>query len=179
MKTEPLDELTVPISRRDHHKGSLDAPAQLLEYGDFECPFCGEAHPIVQAIIESMGRKLCFAFRNFPLPNIHPHAEPAAEAAEAAAAQGKYWEMHDMLFENQEALDIDDLMEYATKLRLDSERVIREVEGHAYEARVREDFMSGVRSGVNGTPSFFINGVRYDGPRDPESMIAALAGKIR
>jgi protein-disulfide isomerase len=128
----------------------------------------------VEAIQEAMGKDLCFAFRNFPLANMHPHSESAAEAAEAAGAQGRYWEMHDMLFENQEALEYENLEEYAMALRLDAARLLAEVIAHAYEPRVREDFLSGVRSGVNGTPTFFVNSVRYDGPRDLESMIAAL-----
>jgi len=175
MKTDSLDRLTAPVSRRDHHSGPLNAAAQLLEYGDFECPACGAAHPLVKAVREALGQNLCFAFRNFPLVNIHPHAESAAEAAEAAAAQGKYWEMHDTLFENQEALDEDDLARYAAMLAMDSARLIDEVVNHAHEGRIREDFASGMRSGVNGTPTFFINGARYDGSRDLESMAAALA----
>jgi protein-disulfide isomerase len=175
MNTNSLERLTVPVSARDHHRGPLRSTAQLLEYGDFECPFCGAMHPLVRAIQEMLGQNLCFAFRNFPLTNMHPHSESAAEAAEAAGAQGKYWEMHDLLFENQEALDYADFAEYASVLGLDSSRLVNEVMTHAHERRVREDFSGGVRSGVNGTPAFFINGVRYDGPRDMESMIAALA----
>ena len=177
MRTSSLDRLTVPVSARDHHRGPIHAASQLLEYGDFECPFCGAMHPLVQAIQEAMGQKLCFAFRNFPLANMHPHAESAAEAAEAAAAQGNYWGMHDQLFENQEALEYENLAEYAETLGLDSSRLINEVLAHAHEKRVREDFASGVRSGVNGTPTYFINGVRYDGPRDLESIVSALAGR--
>jgi protein-disulfide isomerase len=175
MKTGSTDRLSVPVSHRDHHTGSLTAEAQLVEYGDFECPFCGEAQPLVQAIRQAMGKNLCFAFRNFPLTNMHPHAEPAAEAAEAADAQGKYWEMHDMLYENQEALDLNDIAEYAAALGLDVQRLINEVLSRAHESRVREDFASGIRSGVNGTPSFFINGARYAGPRELDAMILALS----
>jgi len=174
MKTESLEALTVPVSRRDHYNGPLRASAQLLEYGDFECPACGAAHPLVKAIQETLSGKLCFAFRNFPLTNLHPHSESAAEAAEAAGAQGAYWAMHDMLFENQEALEDEDLAEYAAMLGLDSMRLTNELIFHVHEPRVRDDFMSGVRSGVNGTPTFFVNGIRYDGPRDLESVIAAL-----
>jgi protein-disulfide isomerase len=176
MKTETTERLVVPVTRRDHHAGPLAAAAQLLEYGDFECPACGAVHPLVKAIRQAMGDTLCFAFRNFPLTNIHPHAESAAEAAESAGAQGSYWKMHDLLFENQEALDIDALGDYAELIGLDASRLIGEVLAHAHQSRVREDFMSGTRSGVNGTPTFFINGFRYDGPRDPESMVAALTG---
>ena len=174
MKTHTLDKLAAPVTVRDWHQGPLQAAAQLVEYGDFECPFCGEAYPLVKAIQEAMGRKLCFAFCNFPLTNVHPHSEAAAESAEAAGAQGRYWEMHDILFENQQALEYDDLESYAEALRLDAARLMGEIMGHTYEPRIREDFMSGVRSGVNGTPGFFINGVRYDGPRDLQTMIEAL-----
>ncbi len=177
MKT--LDKLAVPVTVRDWHRGSLHAPAQLLEYGDFECPFCGAVQPVVQAIQQALGSELCFAFRNFPLANMHPHAEAAAEAAEAAGAQGRYWEMHDLLFENQDALEYEDIQRYATTLRLDASRLMAEIKGHLYQPRLREDFLGGVRSGVNGTPSFFINGIRYDGPRDVESMAAALTHPSR
>jgi len=171
----PAAKLGLPHGGRDHIQGSIDAPVVLLEYGDYQCPVCGEVYPIVKAIQERMGNGLCFAFRNFPLTNMHPNSEHAAEAAEAAAAQGSFWEMHDMLFENQHALDDDDLAEYAAALRLDEVRLIREVLAGAHAARVREDFASGVRGGVNGTPSFFINGQRYDGARGLDPLLAALA----
>jgi protein-disulfide isomerase len=175
MRPELLERLTVPVSKRDHVLGSTDASATLLEYGDYECPACGATHPLVKAILESVGDQICFAFRHFPLSNVHPHAERAAEAAEAAGAQGGFWEMHDALFENQNALDYDDLAEYAAELGLDASRLISEIMANVYVDRVREDFRSGVRSGVNGTPTFFINGVRYDGPRALHPMVTALA----
>ena len=180
MKTEitsdiSLSKLTVPISKRDHIQGPINAPSSLVEYGDYECPFCGQAYPIVKAVQQSLGDKLCFAFRNFPLANMHPHAEHAAEAAEAAGKHGKFWEMHDLLYENQNALEDDDLASYAEKLGLDVARFIKDIETDAHGKRIREDFMSGVKSGVNGTPSFFINGVRHDGGYDLESLLAALA----
>ena len=132
-------KLTLPDYERDHIQGSSDAPIALLEYGDYECPACGQAHPIVKAIQEQLGDDLCFAFRNFPLTNVHPHAEHAAEAAEAAGAQGSFWEMHDLLFENQDALEDEALAEYAASLGLDEMRLIREVLAGAYAGRVRED----------------------------------------
>jgi protein-disulfide isomerase len=165
---------TLPIPGRDHIQGPVDAPIQLVEYGDYECPYCGQAYPVVKAIQERLGNRLCFAFRNFPLTNMHPHAEGAAEAAEAAGEQARFWEMHDLLYENQEALEVEDLAKYAADLGLDARRLIGEVEAEAHLSRIREDFHSGVRNGVNGTPTFFINGVRYDGPTDPESMLAYL-----
>ncbi|MEY2603705.1 MAG: hypothetical protein QOH31_1486 [Verrucomicrobiota bacterium] len=167
-------KLTLPTANRDHIQGPLDAPVMLLEYGDYECPYCGQVYPIIKEIQKRLGDNLCFAFRNFPLTNMHPHAEHAAEAAEAAGAQGKFWAMHDVLFENQDALDDENLVQYAIALRLDARRLIAEVEAGAYAPRLREDFMSGVRAGVNGTPTFFINGERYDGAPGLLELLAAL-----
>lgn len=175
--TIPNTKLTIPIEGRDHIQGNLKAPITLLEYGDYECPYCGEAYPIVKEIQERLGEKLCFAFRNFPLANAHPHAVHAAEAAESAAAQDNFWDMHDLLFENQDALEDENLAEYATALNLDAKRLIREVRSGEHQERVKEDFKSGMRAGVNGTPTFFINGERYDGPRDVESFLEALTEK--
>jgi protein-disulfide isomerase len=169
--------LTQPDSARDHIYGSVDGSIKLLEYGDYECPFCAEAQPIVKEIQRRLGDDLLFAFRNFPLANIHPHSEHAAEAAEAAGAQGNFWGMHDLLFENQRALEDEDLAVYATELGLDQTRLIREVASSAYAPRIREDFKSGVRAGVNGTPTFFINGKRYDGARDLKHLLNALSAK--
>jgi formate-nitrite transporter family protein len=156
--------LTPAVGPDDHVMGPHGAPVTLVEYGDFECPYCGEAYPIVHEIQERMGDRLRFVFRNFPLSESHPHAQHAAEAAEAASAQGKFWEMHDMLYENQDALDDRHLVRYAADLGLDAKQLARELEAGTFEAAVREDFRSGVRSGVNGTPTFFVNGTRYDGP---------------
>ncbi len=167
-------KLKPPVGANDHVQGPAHAPATLVEYGDYECPYCGEAYPVVKALQERLGNQLRFVFRNFPLSEAHPHAEHAAEAAEAAGAQGKFWEMHDMLYENQDALDAEDLVRYAKALRLDVPRFVKELAEHAHAERVREDFRSGVRSGVNGTPTFFINGVRHDGPFDLDSLLAAI-----
>jgi len=171
----PPAKLALPVAHRDHIQGPLDAPVTLMEYGDFECPYCGQAYPVLKAIQRKLGDRLCFVFRNFPLANMHPHAERAAEAAEAAGAQGKYWEMHDLLFENQQALGDDDLAQDAASLGLDAKRLITEVLSGAHAARVREDFRAGVRAGVNGTPTLFINGERYDGESDLESLLAELS----
>lgn len=165
---------TVPMAERDHLQGTMAAPIQLLEYGDFECPFCGEAYPLVKEIQRELGERLCLAFRHFPVTTVHPHAERAAEAAEAADAQGHFWEMHDILFENQDALEDEDLAHYAEVLGLDARRLLAEVRDGVHRPRVREDFRSGVRSGVNGTPTFFINGQRYDGQRVLDEMLASL-----
>ena len=167
--------LVLPVSEeRDHIRGPKKAPVTLVEYGDFECPFCGQAHPVVEAVQRRMGKEMRFVFRHFPLVNAHPHAEAAAEAAEAAGAQHRFWEMHDLLFEHQDALEDGDLLAYAQTVPLDIERFVAEMGAGIHAPRVREDFLGGVRSGVNGTPTFFINGARYDGPRDMDSMVAAL-----
>jgi protein-disulfide isomerase len=166
--------LTPPVTARDHAQGPADAQLTLVEFGDFECPHCGRAHPIVKAVQRHFGKRLRFVFRNFPLSTIHPLAERAAEAAESAGAQGKFWEMHDALFEHQQALDEAHLGTYADALKLDRARFDREMSARAHASRVSEDFMSGVRSGVNGTPTFFINGRRYDASWDVASLIAAL-----
>jgi len=168
-------KLILPVSAdRDHIQGQADAPVALVEYGDFECPYCGEAYPIVKEVQERMGEQLLFAFRNFPITTSHPHAESAAEAAEAAATQGRYWEMHDHLYENQHHLSADDLRGYAEALRLDTALFDKELEEHVHADRVHEDFMSGVRSGVNGTPTFFINGWRHDDSYELETLLQAV-----
>lgn len=167
-------KLKPPVGASDHVQGPANAPVTLVEYGDYECPFCGEAYPVVKALQERLGDQMRFVFRNFPLSQMHPHAEHAAEAAEAAGAQGKFWQMHDLLYENQDALEAEDLVQYARALRLDVPRFVQEMSEHLHAERVREDFRSGVKSGVNGTPSFFINGVRHDGPFDLGSLMAAI-----
>ena len=166
--------LTLPPGARDHAQGPESAPVTLVEYGDYECPYCGKAYPIVKEIQMAMGERLRFVFRNFPLTQIHPHSQHAAEAAEAAGAQGHFWEMHDLLFERQDRLQDRHLLEYTRDLGLDTARFERELMEHVHAARVREDFLSGVRSGVNGTPTFFINGVRHDGSWNPENLLPAL-----
>ncbi|MEY2602296.1 MAG: hypothetical protein QOH31_32 [Verrucomicrobiota bacterium] len=175
--TTATSKLVLPVAKRDHIQGPIDAPMSLLEYGDYQCPYCGEAYPIVKAVQERLGDKLCFAFRNFPLVNAHPYAEHAAEAAEAAAAQDQFWPMHDLLFENQEALDDESLAEYAGSLGLDARRLMAEVLAGAHTARIRDDFKSGARDGVNGTPTFFVNGLRFDGDPDVNSLVAALTAR--
>ncbi len=157
-------KLTMPVGERDHVEGPSNATAVLVEYGDYQCPYCGAAYPIVKRIQKELGPKLRFVFRNFPITNAHPQAEWAAETAEAAAAQGKFWEMHDYLYKHQTSFDDPSFFDtYEKKLKLDLTKLRREVARHAYSARIQEDFNSGVRSGVNGTPTFFINGRRYDG----------------
>ena len=168
-------QLIPPVSERDHAAGDPHAPVTLVEYGDYECPHCGLAHPIVKSIQHRLGKKLRFVFRNFPLAEAHPHARHAAEAAEAAAEQGNFWEMHDVIYENQDRLEDEDLVEMARRLKLDSQAIAVALEEGTFTARVREDFRSGIRSGVNGTPTFFINGERYDGAwPDEDAFVRVL-----
>jgi formate-nitrite transporter family protein len=183
VNSQPLStvakNLVLPIVERDHIQGPTDAPLALVEYGDYECPRCGAAYPIVKAVQEQLGDRLCFAFRNFPLMNAHPHSARAAEAAEAAGAQGRFWPMHDMLLENQGALEDRHFAKYARKLGLDADRLIADLMNATHTLRVREDIRSGARAGVNGTPTFFINGVRYDGPLNEEALFTNLVAKAR
>jgi NhaA family Na+:H+ antiporter len=162
------------ISDHDHVQGPAEAPVVFVEYGDFQCPHCLQAHSIVRELQDRLGDQLCYVFRNFPLRSIHPQAQIAAEAAEAAGAQGKYWEMHDYLFRHQYALDEESLIAYAAVLELDIDRFRADLKERVHKEQVETDFRSGVRSGVNGTPTFFINGARYDGPWDVESLLAEI-----
>lgn len=174
MTADHQARLTRPVSDDDHHQGPANAPVTLVEYGDYECPDCGAAHPIVQAIQREMGDRLRFVFRNFPLTQIHPHAQGAAEAAEAAGAQEAFWAYHDRLFEHQDDLSAHALLGHARDLHLSLDRFERALEEHDFAERVRADFMSGVRSGVNGTPTFFINGLRHDDSYEYEVLLAAV-----
>ena len=170
------NELTTPVSSNDHVEGPADAPLTLVEYGDYECPYCGMAYPIVKRVQARLGKQLRFVFRNFPLAEAHTHATAAAELAEASALQGKFWEMHDTLYEHQRALAPADLERHARKVGLDLDALEAALRGGAQHQRVKADFMSGVRSGVNGTPTFFINGRRFDGDwRDEENLLAAMS----
>jgi protein-disulfide isomerase len=167
--------LALPVSPgRDHIWRPIAASVTLLEYGDYECPYCGAAHAIVSAIQAHMAAELRFVFRHFPMTTVHPHAQQAAEAAKAAGAQGKFWAMHDRLFEHQQQLTGSYLLSCAQALGLDVGRFSAELAAHLHVPKIREDFMSGVRSGVNGTPTFYINGVRHDGAWDAASLLTAL-----
>ena len=166
--------LTLPIGGRDHIRGPESAPYVLLEYGDYQCPYCRAAQGVVEQLLVAAGDEIRYAYRHFPLSQIHPQAALAAEAAEAAGAQGRFWEMHELLFQHQDRLTPHDLLGYASALRLDVQRVALELERNVHRQRVREDFLSGVRSGVNGTPTFFINGVRHNGGWDLQSLLEAL-----
>ena len=166
--------LTAPVGPHDHALGPSNAAVTLVEYGDFECEFCGRAYPELKRLLEQVSGKVRFVFRHFPIPEDHPHAQHAAEVAEAAAAQGKFWEMHDLLYQHQAALSDDNLLGYARELGLDVARVQRELTAHTHRQHVREDFMGGVRSGVSGTPRFFINGRPHEEPGDVTTLAAAL-----
>jgi protein-disulfide isomerase len=174
LKPPPVPTLKPPLSERDHITGPANATIELVEYGDFECPHCARAFVIVNQIRVDLGDALRFAFRHFPLAKMHPHARKAAEAAEAAGAQGQFWQMHDLLFKHAQELEEPRLVEYATELGLDVERFKTELAGDVYATHIQEDVASGVRSGVNGTPTFFINGKRHNGGYDYESLGAAL-----
>jgi len=167
-------ELILPVSERDYIRGPLDAALTLLEYGDYECPHCTAAYPVVNAMKEELGDQLCFAYRHFPLMDIHPDAEPAAEAAEAAGARGRFWEMHDVLYENSPNLTVRDLILYAEEVGAGGDGFVNELRGHRYFSRIKADMESGLRSGVKGTPTFFINGVRHRGGYDLQSLLEAL-----
>ena len=168
-------ELDPPVDpERDHIRGNADAPLTLVEYGDYECPYCGRAAPIVEELRARFGDELRFVFRHLPLVDIHPHAEGAAEAAEAAGAQGSFWQMHARLFDGQKALEVDDLKGYASELGLDADAVGREVVEQAHIRRIAEDLQSAGRSGVRGTPAFFVNGRLHEGSYDAETLAAAI-----
>jgi protein-disulfide isomerase len=169
-----MSKLILPVGKRDHVRGPKEAPVTLVEYGDFECPFCGQAYGDLKEIEAEMGPRLRFVFRNFPLVTAHAHAESAALSAEAAAAQGRFWEMHDRLFENQDALEIENLVEYARSVGLDVRQFIDDLKAGRFLSKVKEDFMSGVRSGVSGTPGFFINGAKYEGSTTVSELLSAL-----
>jgi len=166
----------MPVSDRDHIQGSTDAKATLLEFGDYQCPYCGEAYGIVKQVQQQFGQDLRFVFRNFPLTDVHPYAEVGAEIAEAAASQGKFWEMHDFLYEHQQHLsNLNYFLDFAAKeLSLDINRMSREITNHTYLPRIREDFSTGIRSGVNGTPTFFINELRHNGDYQFDTLVAAI-----
>lgn len=172
-----MSHLSIPVGTTDHHDGPFDAPVTLVEYGDYECPYCGEAYGTIKILKEMLGAQLCFVFRNFPLTQMHPHALNAAAFAEAAALQGKFWAAHDILYENQGALGRRDLARYAAELGL--EQAPDRANNDALFQRINADFFGGVRSGVNGTPCLFINGTRYDGPRDAHTLLFALRDAMR
>jgi protein-disulfide isomerase len=166
--------LAVPVTDEDHVKGPATAPVTLVEYGDYQCPYCGMAHPIVNELLARRPDTIRFVFRHFPLANIHPYAEVAAEGAEAAGTRRKFWAVHDWLFEHQDRLDPTYIRLAAAQLGLDADEVLREISEHAYLGRIRRDLVGGARSGVNGTPTFFVNGTRHDGNYALPDLLAAV-----
>ncbi|MEO9175487.1 MAG: DsbA family protein, partial [Gaiellales bacterium] len=172
---ETIVDLAVPVDPEiDHIRGRDDAPVTIVEYADFECPYCGQAEPALRDLLAEFGDELRYVFRHLPLPDVHPRAQIAAEAAEGAAEQGAFWEMHDELFAHQDALRPNELVAYAVRLGLDGERIERDVRHHEYAARIARDVESADLSEVTGTPTFFINGHRHHGAYDLASLAAAV-----
>ena len=169
-----MSKLLVAVTENDHIQGDLAAECSMVEYGDYQCPHCRMAYPIVKKLQKHYGKRLCFVFRNFPLSQMHPWAQPAAEVAEFSGAQGKFWEMHDLLFENQQNLGNALFIELTETLDLPPTELQTALAEQTYRARVRADFTGGVRSGVNGTPTFFMNGQRHDGTYDFELLSEAI-----
>ena len=167
-------DLVVPVSERDHRQGPATADVTLVQYGDYECPYTRQSTTIVRAIQQQLGDQLRFVFRNFPLTGIHPHALHAALAAEAAAAQGKFWQMHDYIFHHQHTLEDSDLAHFAEAVGLDRQQYARAMAEQHSLARIEEYVQGGERSGVQGTPTFFINGVLYRSSWDQDTLLAAL-----
>lgn len=166
--------LKVPVTEEDHIQGNLNAPVILVEYGDYECPFCTMAFPVIKKIQEHFGEQLCFVFRNFPLSEVHPFAEIAAETAEFAGLHRRYWAMHDLIYANNRNLSSETLFELAKNLGFSTMELEQAIQNHTFMAKIKEDFLGGVRSGVNGTPTFFINENRYNGPFDYDRLTAAI-----
>jgi protein-disulfide isomerase len=169
-----MPDLTPPLLAEDHVDGPPGADLELVMYGDFQCPYCAAAYPILGRVRERLAPRLRFAFRHFPLHEIHPDAQRAAEASEAAAAQGAFWPMHDLLYESRGRLGQADLLAYAVELGLDPDHVASDLESSVHAARVQRDLDNGVASGVSGTPGFFVNGRLHTGSFDVSSLIAAL-----
>src|ERR687898_1300701 len=165
-----------PVGARDHLRGPEDAPVTLVKYGDYECPYCGELHPVLEELRERAGERVRFVFRHFPLDSVHPRARRAALAAEAAASQGRFWEMHDLLYENQDELGEDALTRHATELGLDLRRFEEDLANDDHAWRIEEDRLGGGPAGVGGTPALFLNGIRYEGPVDLDGLLAAIEG---
>jgi len=166
--------LSMPITATDHLQGDPNASVVLVEYGDYQCPHCGHAYPIVKHVQKHFGKRLAVVFRNFPLNQIHPDAEVAAESAEFAASGNRFWEMHDAIFENQPELSAEKLLQLVRQLGLSPQKLRTAWTNQTYRERVRADFIGGVHSGVNGTPTFFINGGRHEGPFEVEDLVAAI-----
>lgn len=169
-----MTSLKVPVSSKDHIKGNQSGAITLVEYADLECPHCRKAQPIVEQLMEHFDHQIKFVLRHFPLSELHPHAEMAAEATEFAGEHNKFWEMENLIFENQENLDEQLLLELAQVLELPTDEMETAISNKEFESKIRTDFMGGIRSGVNGTPTFFINDQRYNGPIQFEPLVSAI-----
>jgi len=170
----PAGDLQAPVTTRDHVQGPDTALVTMVEYADYECPYSRIAYHVIKGVQRELGGQLRFIYRNFPLREIHPHAQHAAEAAEAAATQDRFWEMHDYLFEHQRALDDEHLHQYAVALGLEAEIFDQDLAQHRHAGKIEGDLRGGIRSGVQGTPTFFINGVRHEGSHDLESLLSTI-----
>ncbi len=168
------NDLATPVVEADHQLGPADAPVTLVEYGDYECPDCLNSEPIVKQLRDQLEDRLRVVFRHFPRNSIHPRASAAAEAAEAAAAQGRFWDMHEALFKHQQELVDVDLTHLALLLGLDVYKFQQDLDSPTSRRRVRDNYDDAVRSGVTRTPTFFINGCRHDGPNDFDTLLAAI-----
>jgi protein-disulfide isomerase len=177
VEPHPVD-LAVAVTDADHAQGAREAPVTLVEYGDYECPWCGRAFPLIKRLQSELGDRLRVVFRNFPLNSVHPHASVAAQAAEAAAAQGKFWEMHDVIYEHQDDLTPPDLVHYALRIGVEVYQFQADLAAERYARRVQSDYDGGVKSGVKGTPTIFINGRRYTGELEYDQMMAAVQGAL-
>lgn len=169
-----MSRLRVPVTQHDHIRGETSAPVVVVEYGDYQCPFCGAAQPVIEQILSHYGDRLCLVYRHFPLVEVHPFAEPAAEAAEFAASRGVFWQMHEALFANQQQMSISLLITLAAALKLPPVALRDSLAAHTFAGKIQTDFIGGVRSGVNGTPTFFVNGVRHGSPYGVATLSAAI-----
>lgn len=169
-----MAKLREPVGPADHVRGARGAPVTLVEYGDYQCPHCAMAHPVVTTIRQQLGPALCFVFRHFPLTEVHPLAEPAAECAEFAGDHGRFWDMHDGLFENQPRLSLPLMLALARELHLPSTELEAVLANGTYRPKIQSDFIGGVRSGVNGTPTFFVNGLRHNGSYAYEDLMSSI-----
>lgn len=174
-----MTQLFPAVNNKDHVYGNLNAPLVLVEYGDYQCPYCGRAYPIIKSIQRQLGPDLNFVFRNFPLSKVHPNAVAAAIATEAADLQDKFWEMHDIIFENQKTLDHESIFRFAKTIGLDSERFKKDIQQKELADKVEQDFETGIRSGVNKTPTLFVNGKKYDDIWDENKFLEYLKGQLK
>ncbi|OJW71476.1 MAG: disulfide bond formation protein DsbA [Candidatus Amoebophilus sp. 36-38] len=166
--------LKAPVTSKDHIRGNVNAPITLLEYGDYECPYCGMAHSIIKRVQKHLGEQLRFVYRHFPLTELHPHAEIAAQAAEFAGAHGHFWEMHDLIYENQKYLDIDLLLKLAKMLKLSDDGLLSSLKNRTYLPKIQNDMLTGEMCGVHGTPTFFLNGHLYTGSYEFEDLVSVI-----